>query len=52
MQKRHIVPLVILAFVIVVGGILLIIGTQESKDTGTVTNKPNGSAPVRTLPTP
>ena len=52
MHKRHIVPLVLLAFLIVVGGILLLIGSQKSPDTGVDTSHPNGAGPVRTLTAP
>ncbi|MCW2819884.1 MAG: hypothetical protein JWR42_2671 [Marmoricola sp.] len=52
MQKRHVVPLVLLAFVIVVGGIMLIIGSQKAPDTGIDTSRPNGSGPVTTLSVP
>ena len=46
MQKRHVVPLVLLTFVLVVGGILLLIGVLKSPDTGIDTSKPNGASPV------
>ena len=46
MRKRHLVLILLLAFVILVGGTMLLIGAFTGDDTGLDTDTPNGQPAI------
>lgn len=46
MQRRHVVFVVVIGFVVLVGGAMLLIGVFNHEDNGIDTDTPNGHAPV------